>query len=119
MPYQALNVVTPNFPEYVSGHSSFSAAGGYILTNFTSSDRFGGRITISAGSSAIEPGTPVADVTLTWSTFSQAANEAGMSRRYGGIHFANGDIHGRMLGDIVGRAVYSRAQAYFQGKIGY
>ena len=28
MPYQALNVVTPNFPEYVSGHSSFSAAGG-------------------------------------------------------------------------------------------
>jgi hypothetical protein len=58
-------------------------------------------------------------VKLSWPTFSQAANEAGWSRRYGGIHFASGDLHGRMLGDIVGRAAYSQAQAYFQGKIGY
>jgi hypothetical protein len=119
MPYQALNVVTPGFPEYVSGHSSFSAAGAYILTNFTSSDRFGGRITIGAHSSAIEPGTPAAPVTLTWPTFSEAGAEAGMSRRIGGIHFYSGDIHGRQLGDIVGRAVWSKVQAYLQGKIGY
>jgi hypothetical protein len=119
MPYQALKVVTPAFPEYVSGHSSFSAAGGYILTNFTSSDSFGGRITIPAGSSAIEAGTPAQSVTLSWPTFSDAANEAGMSRRIGGIHFYSGDVHGRQLGDIVGRAVWSRVQAYLQGKIGY
>lgn len=119
-PYQPTGVVTPNFPEYVSGHSTFSAAGGYILTNFTSSDIFGAYVKIPAGSSRIEPGTtPPAEVKLSWPTFSQAASEAGMSRRYGGIHFASGDLHGRMLGDIVGRAAYSHAQAYFQGKIGY
>jgi hypothetical protein len=119
MPYQALKVVTPAFPEYVSGHSSFSAAGGYILTNFTSSDIFGGRITIPAGSSTIEAGTPAQPVTLSWPTFTEAANEAGMSRRIGGIHFYSGDVHGRQLGDIVGRAAYSYAQAYIQGRIGY
>jgi hypothetical protein len=119
MPYQAPKVVTPAFPEYVSGHSSFSAAGGYILTNFTSSDSFGGSITIPAGSSTIEPGTPATPVTLSWPTFSDAANEAGMSRRYGGIHFYSGDVHGRQVGDIAGRAVWSRVQAYLQGKTGY
>ena len=49
MPYQAPNVVTPPFPEYVSGHSTFSAAGAYILTQFTGSDTFGASVTIKAG----------------------------------------------------------------------
>jgi hypothetical protein len=40
-PYQAPNVVTSGFPEYVSGHSAFSGAGGHILMNFTVSDVFG------------------------------------------------------------------------------
>ena len=31
IPYQAANVVTPGFPEYVSGHSTFSGAGMAIL----------------------------------------------------------------------------------------
>ena len=33
MPYQALHVVTPPFPEYVSGHSTFSGAGATILAS--------------------------------------------------------------------------------------
>ena len=41
MPYQALHVVTPPFPEYVSGHSTFSGAGAHPAT-FTSSDTFEG-----------------------------------------------------------------------------
>jgi hypothetical protein len=119
MPYQAFGVVTPAFPEYVSGHSSFSAAGGYILRNYTSSDIFGGYVMIDPGSSKIEPGTPAGSVKLSWPTFTAAADEAGMSRRIGGIHFYSGDIHGRQLGDLAGRAAYSKAQAYIQGKIGY
>jgi PAP2 superfamily len=119
-PYQPLGVVTPPFPEYVSGHSTFTAAGSYILMNFTSSDVFGGYVDIAARSSRIEQGvTPPVAVRLSWPTFTEAAREAGMSRRYGGIHFVSGDVHGRALGDIVGRAVWSRANAYFQGKIGY
>ena len=93
IPYQELRVVTPPFPEYVSGHSTFSAAGAKVITTFLGSDSFGASVTVPAGTSRIEPrtpehpGTPAKDVTLYWPTFSAAANEAGMSRRYGGIHY--------------------------------
>ena len=78
-PYQAPNVVTPAFPEYVSGHSTFSAAGASILTSFTTSDIFDAYVTISARTrrhswSKIEPGTPASPVTLSWPTFTAAAD---------------------------------------------
>ena len=104
IPYQELNVVTPPFPEYVSGHSTFSAAGARVLSMFTGSDTFGASVTVRAGTSRIEPktptqpGTPAKDVTLDWPTYSAGAEEAGWSRRYGGIHFQSGDLHGRTLG---------------------
>ncbi len=79
---------TPPFPEYSSGHSNFSAAGAEILKRFTHSDRFGALVTLCAGSSRVEPGAaPASDITLSRSTFSDAAVQAGLSRRYGGIHF--------------------------------
>jgi hypothetical protein len=118
MPYQELNVVTPAFPEYVSGHSTFSAAGNIILTAFTTSDIFNAYVTIPANWSKIQPGVPSSPVTLTWPTFTAAANEAGISRRYGGIHFQSGDYHARMLGNLLGRGAYSKAQSYIQGRIG-
>jgi hypothetical protein len=58
-------------------------------------------------------------VTLSWSTFTAAADEAGWSRRYGGIHFYSGDTHGRMLGKAVGSNDWSKAQAYIKGYAGY
>jgi hypothetical protein len=119
MPYQALTVVTPPFPEYVSGHSTFSGACSQILLGFTGSDAFNASVTIPAGSLKIEPGVPAADVTLSWSTFTAAADEAGWSRRYGGIHFYSGDVHGRMLGKMVGSNAWSKAQAYIKGYAGY
>ena len=114
VPYQALNVVTPAFPEYVSGHSTFSAAGRTVLAAFYGNENFGARVTIKAGSSTIEPGvTPAKDVVLSWKTLSDAADEAGMSRRYGGIHFYNGDQQGRVLGRLIGYNDWNRAQTYF------
>jgi PAP2 superfamily len=114
MPYQALNVVTPAFPEYVSGHSTFSAAGRTVLAAFYGNENFGARVTIKAGSSQIEPGvTPAKDVVLSWKTLSDAADEAGMSRRYGGIHFWNGDQQGRVLGRLIGYNDWNEAQTYF------
>jgi hypothetical protein len=47
------------------------------------------------------------------------ADEAGMSRRSGGIHFKTGDIQGRALGNGVGQSVWSKAQSYFRGTIGF
>ena len=57
IPYQSPNVVTPPFPEYVSGHSTFSSAAAAILAKFTGSDSFGAGVTIEAGTSLFEPRT--------------------------------------------------------------
>jgi VCPO second helical-bundle domain len=70
-------IATPPFPEYGSGHSTFSAAAAAVLARFTGSDRFGGSVPIPAGSSRVEPGTtPAADVVLSWPTFTDAAVQA-------------------------------------------
>jgi hypothetical protein len=115
-PYQPATFPTPPFPEYSSGHSNFSAAGAEILRLFTRSDRFGASVTIPAGSSTGEPGvTPATDVILYWPTFSAAADQAGISRRYGGIHFEQGDLDARATGRLVARQAWMRAQWYFDG----
>ncbi|GAA3141917.1 MULTISPECIES: hypothetical protein [Nonomuraea] len=99
------------------GHSTFSAAAAEALKRFAGSDAFGGRAVVAAGASLVEPGvTPASDVTLRWSTFSAAAEEAGLSRRYGGIHFRAGDVEGRALGRALGAAVWERAQAHWTGR---
>jgi hypothetical protein len=115
-PYQLASVVTPPFPEYFSGHSVFSAAGAEVLKSFIGSDTLGCSATIKKGTSVGEPGlVPTTDVTLTFPTFSDAANAAGMSRRYGGIHFAQGDLTGRSLGRVIGALVWTKARTYFDG----
>jgi hypothetical protein len=115
-PYQESNVVTPAFPEFTSGHSAFSGAAAEVLKLFTGRDVFGESVVIKAGSSKIEPGVvPRHDLTLSWATFSEAADQAGMSRRYGGIHFERGDVSGRRMGRQAGRQAYAKARRYFQG----
>jgi hypothetical protein len=118
-PYQVKTLVTPPFPEYVSGHSMFSAAAAKVLKEFTGSDSFGHAVTIAAGSSRVEPGlVPASNITLKWKTFSDAADEAGISRRYGGIHFVEGDLRSRKMGKKIGRQAWRKAVAYFSGTVG-
>jgi len=116
-PYQPTTFPTPPFAEYPSGHSCFSGAGAEILKIFTKSDRFGGSVTFPAGSSRVEPGTvPAEDLTLSWPTFSDASDQAGVSRRYGGIHFEQGDLDSRHLGRLVARQAWDKARSYIQGE---
>ncbi len=116
IPYQEPTVVTPPFPEYVSGHSTFSAAGFYTLQQVTGSDLFGDSYVATPGSSQIEPGiTPKLPVALLWLTLSYAAEQAGLSRRYGGIHFQQGDLDGRALGQRVAAQAWGKAQRYING----
>jgi hypothetical protein len=116
IPYQAATFPTSPFPDYVSGHSTYSAAGAEILKLCTGNDHFGDSITLPAGSSKIEPGaTPARAVTLHWETFTDAANEAGMSRRYGGIHFRAAHVAGRLLGRLTASQAWTKAQQYFNG----
>jgi hypothetical protein len=116
IPYQQTTVVTPPFPEYVSGHSTFTAAGRTILALFYGTDNFNAKVTIPAGSSKIEPGiTPHKPVVLSWKTLTDAADQAGMSRRWGGIHFQTGDMDGRALGKVVGNDDWNKAQTFING----
>jgi hypothetical protein len=123
IPYQSPNVVTPPFPEYPSGHSTFSAAAATILNLFTGSDAFNAYVTVRAGTSLFEPrndslgeaGTPAQDVTLTWPTLTAAAKDAGLSRRLGGIHFQDADEDGYALGRSVGANVLVKTLSYING----
>jgi hypothetical protein len=118
VPYQVPTFVTPSFPAYASGHSTFSRASAEVLTGFTGSEYFPGGIdewTTKAGSLKVEQG-PTKDVTLQWATYYDAADLAGLSRLYGGIHIPADDFTGRTIGSACGKAAWQRAQEYFSGQ---
>jgi PAP2 superfamily len=111
-------IATPPFASYISGHSTFSASSAQILQWFTGSDDFGTSFTALPGSSTVEPGvTPSHSVTLSWATFTEAADQAGISRRYGGIHFKADDLVGRQIGRRVAEAVWKKASGYINGTV--
>jgi hypothetical protein len=111
-------IPTPPFAEHVSGHSAFSAAASTVLRRFTGKDVMRLTVTVPAGASPIEPGfAPASDVTLTWRTFTEAADQAGLSRRFGGIHFRDGDLAGRAIGRQVGTQAWKKAAEYFLGDV--
>ncbi len=123
-PYQKDTFITPGFPEYVSGHSSFSAAAAEVLTNFTGDATFFdgeyrlpwdhdgdgeqdllGQVVFRPGSGKFER-MPEVTVTVEWPTFKDAADSAGISRLYGGIHIQDGDLHARSMGQEVGEMAW-------------
>ncbi len=87
-------IVTPPFPDYVSGHSTFSGTADSILTGL-----LGNNISFTTNSL----GTP--GVYRSFSNFATAANEAGISRVYGGIHFGFSNVDGLATGRSVGNYV--------------
>lgn len=86
-------LVTPPFPEYISGHSTFSGAADAVLTSFFGDISF---TTSSAG---------LPSVTRSFDSFTQAAEEAGISRIYGGIHFQSANEDGLAAGRALGNYV--------------
>lgn len=120
MPYQKTCFVTPPFGEYVSGHSAFSAAGAAVLRAFTGSDAFGASAVLGVNfinSVYIKDEFLSQPVTLSWATFTEAADQSGMSRRYGGIHFERGDLDGRTVGRVAGERAFARAQQFISGTL--
>jgi hypothetical protein len=117
VPYQRPTFVTPAFPGYVSGHSTFSRAAAEVLAAYTGSPYFPGGLyerTFPAGSLKFERG-PSGPVTLEWATYYDAADQAGISRLYGGIHIAVDDFTGRKLGSGIGKRAFALASRYFAG----
>jgi hypothetical protein len=114
--YQPATIVTPPFPEYIFGHSTFSAAAAGVLRRFTGIDDFGASVTVPAHGSSVEPCTPATPVTLSWGSFSQAGHQARLSRRFGGVHFEAGGLAGRAVGRRLGALVWDRVEAYIKGR---
>jgi hypothetical protein len=82
-------LITPNHPEYVSGHSTYSAAAAEVLTTILGDRAFD---TTSIG---------LPNVSRSFSSFEDAAAEAGRSRIYGGIHYEFSNQIGQALGTEV------------------
>lgn len=87
-------IPTPSFGSYTSGHSAFSMAGATVLADFFGTDN----IAFTANSES--PFLPVG-YTRSFNSFSEAAQEAGMSRIYGGIHWMSDNTDGATLGAAV------------------
>ena len=110
-------IPTPPFAEYISGHSTFSAVGAEVLTLFTKSPKFGYTVDIPASFVSIELNVPAAPLQFHWDKYLDAANDAGMSRRYGAIHYKDGDLEGRKLGKKIGMLAFKKAAQYISGKV--
>lgn len=109
--YQRATFVTPAFAGYISGHSTFSRASAEVLTAFTGSEYFLGGLgewTFEPGALEFEAG-PDQALTLQWATYADAADQAGLSRLFGGIHISADDLAGRKVGFTCGRAAWERA----------
>lgn len=92
---------TPPFPEYLSGHSVISAASATILTHFFGDNyKYTDSVEISYG---LPP--------RTFSSFKQAAQEAAISRFYGGIHFMDAIENGMAQGEKVGTWVLGKIES--------
>ncbi len=119
LPYQRSTFVTPAFAGYISGHSTFSRAAAEVMAAITGSPYFPGGLfeyTISADGLEFEAG-PDSDIVLQWVSYFDAADEAGVSRIYGGIHVTPDDLPARELGSIVGIDAYNLAVQYFNGTV--
>jgi hypothetical protein len=117
VPYQLPTFVTPAFPGFVSGHSTFSRAAAEVMTDLTGSEFFPGgllEVVVPAGSLRIDS-SQNAEVRLQYATYYDAADQAGQSRIWGGIHIEPDDLTGRKLGHQIGLDAVALARKYFSG----
>jgi hypothetical protein len=99
-------IVTPNFPEYVSAHTTISSAMATVLTRLFDDDP-------GVAFTATSPTNP--GFTREWTTFSEGVREVIDARVYSGIHFRSSDERGAKLGRQVAR-VAAHAFRHAHGK---
>jgi hypothetical protein len=121
-PYQSATALTPPFPDTVSGHASFSMAAATVLRELLGTNQFGASITLPNEAARFDPlgfdgqsGSNGPAITLSWDYLSGAAEQAGQSRLYGGIHFVDGNWLGQIVGIEAGTATLNRLQQLIGG----
>lgn len=112
--YQVATFVTPPFPGYYSGHSTFSRTAAEVLTQITGSEYFPGGLheyvidTLYADTLP-QPSQPVH---LQWAKYRDASDQCSLSRIFGGLHPPQDDIPGRKVGIIIGNQVVDFAESF-------
>ena len=108
--------MTPPFPGYISGHSTYSRAAAEVLTLLTGNEYFPGGMSqfeIRKNEFLVFEEGPSVDMTLQWATYRDAAEQSALSRIWGGIHPPIDDIPGRRIGIEIGQQAYTFATSYF------
>jgi hypothetical protein len=116
--YQRRTFVTPAFPAFISGHSTFSRAGAEVLASITGSPFFPGgfgEFVAPANTFLLFERGPSTEVRLQWASYFDASDEAGQSRLWGSIHIPPDDFAGRRVGHQVGLDAIALASKYFDG----
>ncbi len=120
VPYQLPTFVTPPFAGYTSGHSCYSRTGAEVMTALTGSEFMPGGyyeyFFPQNGYLTFELG-PSEDIHLPFATYYDAADQASISRWYGGIHPDFDDYPSRINGSIIGVAAFNHANDYRTGAI--
>lgn len=117
MTYQKKTFVTPGFPGYISGHSTFSRSAAEVMTAFTGSRWFPHGLGSYTIPSLINEAGPTQPITLQWASYYDAADQVGLSRIWGGIHPPADDFAGRRVGAEVGLAAWELARKFFDGSV--
>lgn len=133
LPYQEVTFMTPPFPEYVSGHSTFSMSAATVIVGYAGTDTFYdpenptfiqldlddepgpdvlGRFVDSALTFEEYDGPPMV---LQWRSLYDAAYQAGDSRLYGGIHIQDANLYGREMGEQIGAMALDRVSRLIEG----
>lgn len=113
-PYSPDSFLCPPFPAYPSGHSTVSGGCSKALELFTGSDVYGKEVRLLPGW-LTEPGITQDSITLSFPTFTSAAEQAGFSRVLGGYHIQADNLEGLSMGRKVARVVFDKCQGYIHG----
>jgi hypothetical protein len=132
IPYQEKRLYTPPFPDFISGHSTFSSSAVTILKNLLGNDLHKLNITLTkeefvmlspvfknmdayimnitdivipAKSSQIVTNTPLKPISLKFDTWTEMAESAGISRIYGGIHYPSSNKLALKTGKLIGKKI--------------
>lgn len=117
MTYQKKTFVTPAFPGYISGHSTFSRSAAEAMTGFTGTEWFPHGLGTYLLPSLVNEMGPSQPVTLQWASYYDAADQVGLSRIWGGIHPPADDVSGRVVGSQVGQSAWNLARKFFDGSV--
>lgn len=120
-PYNTKTFVTPAFPGFVSGHSTFSRAAAEVMASITGSDFFPGGMGVwdaPVNERLIFEVGPSETIQLQWATYFDAADYAGIARIYGGIHPPADDFGGRRVGSEAGKRAWAKSLTFFYPQLG-